>query len=300
MRNNRKMIMNENNVILNENTDGANAPNIATTDENLSIESMFQEAGHPSLGKSIFSTADISGPTAALFNVKLKADKSGVELIRGEVEVFPSTSIKSGLTQEALQDIINQFGVKSARSIIGGMLRTLTNAQENTKTLEFLEAKSVNKTTLAFAGIDDAKVLLNMLTKRVADSIFEINSENLLSFDSYCVLPHNVASSITLSNLGGGDLSKLISSKDLFIGKIGFTSYYLSPDPLATKIYVGIKDEDLSKSAAVFSEYCANISIGTDVDTGNDSYFIFNRYAITESPLSALSKKMMHKFTVAL
>ena len=55
-----------------EDTSTPAAPGIETTDENLSVDQMFQQATLPSLAKQIFSVQPMHGPTAALFNILKK------------------------------------------------------------------------------------------------------------------------------------------------------------------------------------------------------------------------------------
>ena len=68
-----------------EDTTGAASPNVATTDQNLTVGQMFQQTSLPSLGRSIFEVMPITGPTAGLFNLRKKAGTTNFELIRKNV-----------------------------------------------------------------------------------------------------------------------------------------------------------------------------------------------------------------------
>lgn len=283
------------NTIL-EDTTGANAPNIATTDENLSVDSMFQQKSLPSLGRQIFSVIDVNGPTAALFNIKTKASKDGFELVRAEVEVFPSKSINTGIVEESIQDIFTQYG-KDAQNVIGTMLRGLANQDENEKTLQFLENKSLSTPNLTLSDSTNARNNLFEISQKVQELVLKANSKYMRTFSCYCVLPQKFAASIlSLDSYINGHESEV---NDLFVGTVGKTKFYMSTDPTSTMAYVGLKDEiDASKSSAVFSPYTSNVTTSQDPDTGEQKYFIFNRYAITQSPLHTVGDELMFKFNI--
>lgn len=279
-----------------EDTSTAADPNIAQTDENLSVSQMFQQSQLPSLGRKIFSVVPMHGPTAALFNLRKNAAANKFELVREEVEVFPSTSISTGLTQEVVQDVINQYG-KGTTEIVGKLLRGLANDQENTKTMEFLEAESKAYTDLQLSDSKNAETNLFEITQRVQEIVLKINSKNIRSFDAFAVIPHIPLGGIMAlrSYAQGEDFDEF----GLFIAKINGTKYYFNPNATSTKAYVGIKDsQNPSRSSAVFSPYAEDVTMATDTDTGEQNYFIFNRYAITASPLHETDNEMLYKFNI--
>jgi hypothetical protein len=53
-----------------ENTDGPEAPNVASTDSNITVGQMFQQTSLPSLGRSIFEVIPTQGPTSGFFNLR--------------------------------------------------------------------------------------------------------------------------------------------------------------------------------------------------------------------------------------
>lgn len=279
-----------------EDTSTANAPNIATTDENISVSQMFQQNQIPSLGRKIFSVVPIHGPTAALFNLRKNAAANKFELVREEVEVYPSTSISTGLTQEVVQDVFNQYG-KYTSEIVGKLLRGLANNQENTKTLEFLEDESLAYANLQLSTPMNAETNLFEISQRVQEIVLKINSKNIRSFDAFAVIPHIPLGGVMAlrSYAQGEDFDEF----GLFIAKINGTKYYFNPDPDSTRAYVGLKDsQNPSCSSAVFSPYAEDVTMATDPDTGEQNYFIFNRYAITASPLHKTNDEMLYKFDI--
>jgi len=280
-----------------ENTTGPASPDIATTDENLSIENMYYQAALPSLGRQIFSVIKMNGPTAGLFNTRQKVGTNDFELVRANVSVYPSVSQPTGITAEAIQDIKAQYGIE-ANDIIGKLLRGISNTGENSNTLTFLNANSpaiqiADNITLT----SNAETNLFNISQRVQEKVLLINSKGLRSYEAFAVVPYKAAASIMAL---GKYVADTDNTRGLFIAQIGQTRYYVNPDPLSTTAYVGIKDlRNPTKSSAVFSPYRANIIEAVDSLTGNTMYHIFNRYAITLSPLSVLGDEMLHKFTIA-
>lgn len=281
---------------VNEDLTGASHPDIATTDDNLSADSLFQQTPLPSLGRMIFSVVNINGPTGALFNIRQKPATNDFELVRAEVEVYPSASIKTGITREAIQDMKAQYG-KDADDIIGRLFRGLANDQENTKTLEFLTAQSLASTSLTLSNAKNAKDNVMELTQKIHSLVLEANKDKKRTFHAYAVLPYNLAASfLALNSFTGGEGEP--GDGGLFLGSIGHTSFFMSPDAAATEVFVGLRDRDPSKSAAVFSPFEGTIISASDPDSGEMVYHLFNRFAITASPLHTVGDEMMFKFAV--
>lgn len=276
-----------------ENTDSID---IATTDENLTVDEMFQQASLPSLARLIFSVVPMNGPTAALFNIEHKPDGSGIKLLRNEVQVYDSEPVKSGLTRETVEDLRNQYG-KEADKVIGILLRSLANEQENQKALEFLEANSEDAGALTLTDAQNAETVLFELVRKVKEQVLKANSVSHRTYGAYCVLPYTFASSISaLSEYIGGD----DKTSDLYFSYHNGVKFYLNPDVSITNtVYVGLKSENnMSKSAAVFSPYQSTVSEATDPKTGETVYHLFNRFAITASPLNE-NRKLMYKFNIS-
>ena len=280
-----------------EDTTGPNAPEIATTDENIiSASGMFQQAALPSLGRQIFSVVPVNGPTGAIFNVRKKGGTNDLEVIRGEVEVYPSESINTGISQEAIEDIRTRFGSK-ARRIIGTLLRGLANEQENTRTLEFLEAEALSTPNLNLSDSLSAETNVFEITQRVHELVLKANSLNQRTYDSFCVLPYIPAAGLAALNQYVGGMDK--DERGLFIAEIGNTKFFMNPDATSTTAYVGLLDpSNPSKSSAIFSPYIETVEEVLDPNTGELKLFIFNRFAITASPLHEVGNEMLFKFDV--
>lgn len=269
------------------------AGDIAQTDENLNVNGIFQQTEMPSLGREIFSVIPMGGPTAALFNIKTDGDK--FELLRKEVAEFTPESINTGLTREAAQDMVSQY--KMGNEVVGKLLRGLANTQENTKTLEFLESESKSYDDLELSDSSNAEVNLFEITQRVHELILTMNNKTFRTYDAFAVVPATALGGVmALTEYVGGEDDKY---SDLLVAKVGRTKFFLNPDPTSSVCYVGLCDQrDPSKSSAVFSPYVSEVVQTTDYDTGEDSYHIFNRFAITASPLHVTDNEMLYKFTV--
>jgi hypothetical protein len=271
--------------------------NAIATDENLSVDAMYQQTALPSLGRQIFSVIPMNGPTAALFNIRKQDGANDFELVRNEVQVFSSSPISTGLTQEVVQDIRSQYG-KEANQIIGTLLRGLANEQENTSTLTFLDAQCKAETALTLTDATNAETNAFQISQKVHELVLKANSKNMRSYESFAVLPYSAAAAFAALNSYVGGLDK--DERGLFIAEVGNTKYFMNPDATSTTAYVGIKDTtNPSKSSAVFSPYATQVVESQNPDSGALVYNIFNRYAITASPLHVTNNEMLFKFEIA-
>ena len=73
-------------------------PNIAQTDQNLSIDNIFQQTNIQSLARQVCSTIQLLGPSGALYNIIKKTD--GFKLIRKDLVEFPSEILKTELLEK--------------------------------------------------------------------------------------------------------------------------------------------------------------------------------------------------------
>ena len=279
--------------VLNEDLTLAGDPNIAQTDQNLSIDGIFQQTNIPSLAREICSVAELTGPSGALFNI-IRKDDSSITLIRKEVEVFPSEILKTSITREAIQDLKSQFG-KDADSIIGTLFRGLSNDVENEKLLTVLSANSKDYGDLQLSDSLNASTTAFELTQRIHEIVLKINQKYQRSYEAFCILP-----AISMSSFMGlgSYLGSVKDSKGLFITQIGKTKFYLNPDSTDLFAYVGLHDDNLSKSSLVLSPYQNQILDAVNPDSGDIHYFLVNRFAITVSALHETDNEMLYKFKV--
>lgn len=283
---------------LNEDLTTAGDPNIAQTDQNLSIDGIFQQTNIQSLARQICSTATLNGPSGAIFNIVRKPTLNGTDfkLIRKEVEVFPSELIKTSITREAIQDLKSQFS-KEADNIVGTLFRGISNDVENTKILDVLGTYSKDYGDLQLTDSLNAELNLFEITQRVHEIILKMNQKYQRTFDAFAVIPAIALGGIMGLSQYAGAIKK--DERGLFITQINSTKFYLNPDSTDTFAYVGLKDEEnLSKSSIIFSPYQNQILDAVNPDNGEIHYFLVNRFAITVSALHEVDNEMLYKFNV--
>lgn len=275
--------------------EGTLAVDIADTDQNLSLPVIYQSLALPSLAEQVFATSRLDGTTGALFNIRAKSDNSGIELVRKNVEVYPSTPIKSSITQEVIKDIQTQFGIDGVKSI-AILLHGLANADENVKLFDFLNTHAVHEADTFSIVTPNANDSFYEITQKVAQSVLSMNMKVRKTFRASVILPFSLASIA----MGYQKESKqLASTSTYYVGGTEMQDYYVNPDPLADKVYVILHDKyDDSKSAAVFSPYQNEIVSAIDPESGEHVYFIHNRFALGISPLHTTDKPSIVSFTV--
>lgn len=273
------------------------AQNIATTDENLSINGLYQQASLPSLGRVIFSVVPVHGPTGAIFNIRTKADNSGIEIVRNEVEVFESPRKRTTITAESLQDIIKQYG-EDGLKMVARYLRGISNQDENQKTIDFLKGNAVpaGSITLTNPAIPDS--CWREISMKVQDCVLKMNSKNRRTYNAFVVIPYKYGAAL-MSLFADMVNSEYAEIENLFIGSSGLTDWFVNPDNSDARIYVGLMDKQgTGRECATFSPYTDEITKAFDYETGQNAYFIFNRFAITISPLHTADNPMIMSFTI--
>lgn len=280
-----------------EDTTTANDPDIPASDYNLIPDHLFQQTLLPSLGRQIFSVVPIKGPNAGVFNIRKKAGTNDFELVRSNSAVYPSESISTGLTQEVMQDIKAQYG-KAAGPIIGTLLRGLANDQENARTLSFLDTNALSVSTLDLSQPMNAETNTFEIIQKVTSLVLKANSKTLRTYKAFCVLPYEYCAAI-MSLSAYVNASEDKQQDGLFVAQIGNTKFYVNPDASSSTAYVGLKDPfNPSKSAAIFSPYVSNVIPAVNTETGQQTNHIYNRFAITASPLHEPGNEMMFKFSM--
>ena len=284
----------ENKILLEDlTTDGD--PNIAQTDANLSMDNIFQQTNIQSLARQVCSTAVLTGPSGAIFNI-VKNNGTDFKLVRKEVSCFPSEIVKTSVTREAVQDLKSQFG-KDAENIVGTLFRGISNELENEKLLELLNTESKDYGDLQLSDSMNAELNLFETTQRVHEIVLKMNQKYQRTFDAFAIIPATALGGIMGLSQYAGAIKK--EERGLFITQIGSTKFYLNPDVADLNAYVGLKDsENMSKSSLVFSPYQNQILDAIDSDSGDIHYFLVNRFAITSSPLHETDNEMLYKFKV--
>lgn len=284
----------ENNITINEDLTTPANPNIATTDQNLSVDAIFQQTNIQSLVKQISAIATLSGPSGGIFNI-IK-ENGNFKVIRRDVEVFPSELKNTKVTREVIQDIKAQFG-KDADIIIGTLFRGISNEMENDKLLDVLTTYCKDYGDLQLSDSLNAELNLFEITQRVHEIILQMNSKYQRTYEAFAIVPYKALGGIMGLSQYAGAVKK--EERGLFITQIGSTRFYLNPFVNDTNVYVGLNDKDeFGKSSLVFSPYQNSILETIDSETGEEVYFLCNRFAITPSPLHRTDEEMLYKFKV--
>ena len=273
---------------------GAGVTNIETSDQNLSLPDIYQELQIPSLAKSVLFNSPLNGPSGALFNIRKKEGTDVIELLRSDVEVFPSSPKKTEITKEALEDIMNHFGIDGVKSI-ATMLQGLANSEENVKFLEFLDNNAVEQLETFQLVSKNSWECFYELNKRVSETVLKMNSTGVKTFRASIVLPYKLAS--TVMGLPNGDSKSLSTPSTYYVGGTELQDFFINPDPTAEMVYVVLNDKyDGSKGAGVYSPYQNFINTALDSETGEHVYFIYNRFALGLSPLHSQTKPSIMSF----
>jgi len=279
------------------NPDYPGSRNVADADQNLSLEDMFIQLKLPSLPRQIFSLVDIVGATGGLFAIRQKNDTNDFELVRRNFNLAPSEPIKTGITTEAIQDIEAMYG-RDGRAIACDMLRSLANDYENKQCIDFLKTHAVDRGSISYTYGKDSEKRYFQLAQKVHECTLEANSKNIRTFNTWCVLPFNDASSVSsvTEYVGGQDMT---AHKSLFLCQIGLVKYYLNPDINDENTYVGIKDVKLpGRSSAYFGNFKSDILKVVLQESGQQEYYIYNRFGMALSPLHTEDNPMLFKFKV--
>ena len=284
----------ENKILLEDLTTDGDI-NIAQTDANLSMDNIFQQTNIQSLARQVCSTAVLTGPSGAIFNI-VKNNGTDFKLVRKEVSCFPSEIVKTSVTREAVQDLKSQFG-KDAETIVGTMFRGISNELENEKLFEVLGTECKDYGDLQLSDSMNAELNLFETTQRVHEIVLKMNQKYQRTFDAFAIIPATALGGIMGLSQYAGAIKK--EERGLFITQIGSTKFYLNPNVADLNAYVGLKDDDnISKSSLVFSPYQNQILDAVDPDSGDIHYFLVNRFAIASSPLHELNNEMLYKFKV--
>lgn len=281
---------------------GSTDPNVQSTDENMSINDMFQQTRLPSLPRQIAAFVNIKGSTGGLFALRNKKDENGndlpvLEVLRQNVAVYDSVPIKTGITQEMVQDLYQMYG-KDAYVQICTMLRANANDRENIKCLEFLKNNCVDRGVLDLDNPKNSELNYFNISEKVNQCILEANSKYIRTYESWVVMPFKYHASVMglTEYIGGDNQGKHYS---LNTTRVGLTRYYINPDPNDDNVYVGLKDSKTkSRCSFYFAEYTCTIQSVLDPESGQPNYLIFNRFGIEKNPLHNESEPMLFKFKI--
>jgi hypothetical protein len=116
--------------------------------------------------------------------------------------------------------------------------------------------------------------------------------------EAFAVIPYTIASGI--SGLGVFQDFTVESRKYTnFIGRIGFVDYFVNPDQKDETCYVGLFDKRIKTLCAIYmAEYICTLMKAKDYNSGQDTYFIFDRYGFAPNPFHTTEDPMLFKFGI--
>lgn len=275
------------------------APNIETTDENLSLPEIYMKMRFPSVGKEIFTNAPVHGPTGAIFAIRGKASKDGYELLRSEVEVFPDMLEKKvEISKEVVEDLQSMFGLDGLK-LLAAYLAGFAKEEENDKTLAFLEANCVSRPNLTLSEPQNPETTWKEISYKAHQLVLEANMTGKMTYNAFVLLPYKYAASI-MADFADLHNSKEANIDEAFVGNSGNLKFFINPDPEADTVYVGLTHPfDTGKSCATFSEYFNEIREALDPKSGRIKYFIYSKFALTKNPLHTANTPLMFKFKIS-
>ena len=287
-------MMNEELII--EDTTQTNAENIATTDQRFPIIKVYQQTKLPSLGRSVFYELNLQGPSAKVLS--LTDNGQDLRLDKEDLICYPCKTINTQLTQEALYDLVNTYGEDYAYSYVSRMLRGLTNTQENEKTMEFLRENSVDDGILELSDRLNSETQMFEITNKVERLCLKMNSLTKRTFSAFAIVPYKYVCSImtTYAYTTGNNTTNV---NELLVADFGLMKYYVNPDPNDNYAYVGLRSSiEPYCSSAFFGSYANDLQMVHDPDSGNLTFYIYNRFGICKSPLCTAENPMLYKFEI--
>ncbi len=292
---------------LNENT---NSYDITGTQDLLG--SMIDTKYNDSLAYQICDVQALSGTFGKLFAARRKENSSDLEVIHKDISTKIYT-VQTGFTQEVIQDMNAMFN-KSTKRSAQNILKGLSAQDENKSVLTILYTESTTKPAFSIQDSDNLENVILQLSKKVSESVIEMNQTTYKTLDSFCVLSKDWAAAV----LGSFNYMSEGNEKSLFVGRIGRTDYYINPFPntasqfnndfdysyeiedtsIPNYCYVGLKSKTAGNSSLTFAPYIYDSQYITDPDTLEIKLFIRNRYGLVTSPLHKPleNNSMIHKF----
>ncbi len=293
---------------LNENT----TDDISNTD-NI-IGSLIKEKYNDSLAYQICDVQPLTTPYGKLFVSKIEDDTSDFKIVQKEVQVGLDI-IQTSFTQEVLQDMNSMFS-QSAKTSAARVVSGESHKAENKKIINFLLTESTTLEAVTVQDPENLESVLLQVSKKVSESVIEMNRENYKTLDSFCILGKDFAAAV----LGSFDFMTEGNEKSLFVGRVGRTDYYVNPfsntasqftddfdyayesedSTIPDYCFVGLKSKTHGQSSLTFCPYKYEAEYVTDPDTLELILFIRNRYGLVTSPFHEplKNRSMLHKFAL--
>tara|TARA_B100000959_G_C14991875_1_gene628302 strand:+ start:1785 stop:2678 length:894 start_codon:yes stop_codon:yes gene_type:complete len=276
--------------------------NIGTADFSFNtLVKAFEELPTLSLIREIAAVVPMKYSTGQIINIRRQGATNSFETVKSTLTVNTATSdpIQTGISVEVIQDLQNQYGLDGYK-IAANLLRGITDNDENTAFLTFLDANSLATPVLTLTDAASAETSLFEITQRVQELVIKMNTPNFRTFDAFVILPYKNAASI--SALSSYVREKELTEERLIVNRIGKTKYYVNPDVTATTAYVGLSDHDknsLGASSVIMGTFPQELLRSGVQGTFQQNVGLLNRYATAVNPLSTAGVEMLMSFVVA-
>jgi hypothetical protein len=257
------------------------------------VDILIKEKFKTSLAYELADVQPLATPVGNVFSLT-KVNTSGNSW-KFKVINTPVTAVTkyadTGFTNEAWQDLQAQFG-EDANDICANVLSKvsadvethdfLTFVKNNSKVMPALVAQSYEH---VFTTIGNAIVSMNQITFR--------------TMKAWVILPSAIAGNFIADP--NYFISDALDTKSQYlIYKFGNTKFYINHDNTDQNVYVGLNGDEPGTSSIIFSPYQYTISPATNPDSGQNTLFVFNRYAITLNPLSVPGNEMLYSFALTM
>lgn len=254
---------------------------------------LFQELPlHGPTGKLYAATNDAPSPSGSLTDFKV---------ITSDVEVFPSKPVSTGITTEAIQDLISMFGLSNQTELIRLLFDSLAVDVINKETQDFLDTNSqvVSNLVLDSSILNNAQLTVFAIVKKVGELVQLQNQGRFITRGQYCLMPPKYQGQFEYISLFNGCQTGPNEETNI-IQRSSSIRFVYNPNPNQDSIYVGLYGlNNSSQSQGVYSPHVTEVIETQDYESGNLNYHIFNRFQLSVNPLHDIQNRpLMWKFDI--
>ncbi len=275
---------------------------------------LIKENYNISLGYHICEVFPLNSPYGAVYVSERNSETNDFRVIKKDIQTKTST-LMTGFTQEVYQDMEKMYQTSPKRTS-GKVLSGITAREENQRLLMLMGLEAETKGTLTIQDSNNLESIILQLSRKVSESVLEMNQDTYKTLDSFCVLDRRYAAAV----LGSFNFMTEGKERSLFVGRVGRTDYYINPfpntssefddsfdysyeiedTPVPNYCYVGLVHDTPGVSSIIFAPYKYERQYITDPGTGNIVLILRDRYGLVMSPLHKPleNRSMLHKFII--
>ena len=283
------------------------------------LQKIITEKYNTSLLWQICDLLPLNSTIGKVYASKKKFQENKFEIVNKDVNI-ETYKMSSGFTQEVIEDVKRLYS-QNASDLIASTLRGVSDYNENTHLMDFLDANSEEKPELVLTADPRDDVLL--ITQKIGGYIMEMNKDTYKTKEAWAILPRKYIGTFA-GYWSGFRMDDIEDDKYLYIGKFGMIHLYINPrDEINTlgefnddynddydidnildidHIYVGIKNEKRpGYGSLIFSPYNYHLEYAIDPDTGENVVHVFNRYALNTGVFHKPLERngMLYKFKIS-